>query len=137
MTGSIAMTSDTVRLDGKVAIVTGPGRGIGFATASALAAAGAKVVVNDSGAAAVEQAVENIRASGGSARLRRSTPPTRQTTAFVGHFRNSETSIFYAQTPELSGIAYFGTPQTKILTPLSPPTCAVLSLAPCCGSPFP
>ena len=36
-----------MRLDGKVAIVTGAARGLGRAYAEALAAAGAKVVVND------------------------------------------------------------------------------------------
>jgi len=40
------------RLKGKVAIVTGSGRGIGRAEALALAAEGAKIVVNDLGAAA-------------------------------------------------------------------------------------
>ena len=39
------------RLKGKVAIVTGSGRGIGRAEALALAAEGAKIVVNDLGAA--------------------------------------------------------------------------------------
>ncbi|MFD0523089.1 SDR family oxidoreductase [Paractinoplanes durhamensis] len=47
-------------LTGKVAIVTGSGRGLGLAYAEALAAAGAKVVVNDVDPAAVEAAVAEI-----------------------------------------------------------------------------
>ena len=61
-------------LGGKVAIVTGAGRGIGCAHALALAAAGARVVVNDLGGSLAgegadltpaQRVVEEIRAAGG------------------------------------------------------------------------
>ena len=53
------------RLDGKVALVTGARRGIGLATARALAAEGANVVLGD--LADVDEAVETVREDGGEA----------------------------------------------------------------------
>ena len=51
-------------LSGKTALVTGSGRGIGLVLASGLAAAGARVVVNDLGNDVVDAAVENLRRDG-------------------------------------------------------------------------
>jgi NAD(P)-dependent dehydrogenase (short-subunit alcohol dehydrogenase family) len=65
-------------LDGKTAIVTGAGRGIGREEALQLAAEGAKVIVNDVGAARTgegsdkspaEQTVEDIKTAGGEAQV--------------------------------------------------------------------
>ena len=52
-------------LTGKVAIVTGSGRGLGLAYAQELARQGASVVVNDVDRAAAEEAVASITSAGG------------------------------------------------------------------------
>ena len=54
-------------LTGKVAVVTGSGRGLGLAYATELARRGAAVVVNDVDAAVAEEAVTSITDVGGSA----------------------------------------------------------------------
>jgi NAD(P)-dependent dehydrogenase (short-subunit alcohol dehydrogenase family) len=56
-------------LAGRVALVTGASRGIGAATAEALAAAGAHVVVTARTAADLEAVEERIHAAGGSATI--------------------------------------------------------------------
>ncbi|MCZ6869148.1 MAG: SDR family oxidoreductase [Gammaproteobacteria bacterium] len=63
------------RLDGRIAVVTGSGRGIGAECAKLMASEGAKVVINDlggstdgTGAARIaDEVVEEIRAAGGEA----------------------------------------------------------------------
>jgi len=52
-------------LSGKVAIVTGSGRGLGLAYAQRLASSGARVVVNDVDGAVAEAAVKTITDAGG------------------------------------------------------------------------
>ncbi|AOZ03688.1 3-oxoacyl-ACP reductase [Cupriavidus sp. USMAHM13] len=57
----------TRKLEGKVALVSGSGRGIGREIALKLASEGARVVINDLDAAPAEQTVADIRAAGGEA----------------------------------------------------------------------
>src|SRR5690242_11309149 len=76
MTDMNQRQSDDLRFDGRVAIVTGAGRGLGRAYALLLGAKGAKVVVNDTGGTMAgegndptpaDEVVDEIRAAGGEA----------------------------------------------------------------------
>jgi NAD(P)-dependent dehydrogenase (short-subunit alcohol dehydrogenase family) len=61
--------SDSELLSGKLALVTGASRGIGAATAEALAAAGAHVILVARTASALEEVEERIHAAGGMATI--------------------------------------------------------------------
>ena len=61
--------SDSKSLEGKLALVTGASRGIGAATAQALAAAGAHVILVARTASALEEVEEQIHSAGGSATI--------------------------------------------------------------------
>ena len=61
--------SDSKPFDGKLALVTGASRGIGAATAEALAAAGAHVILTARTASALEEVEDRIHAAGGSATI--------------------------------------------------------------------
>ena len=61
--------TDTKPFDGKLALVTGASRGIGAATAEALAAAGAHVILTARSAPALEEVEDRIHAAGGSATI--------------------------------------------------------------------
>ena len=61
--------TNTKPFDGKLALVTGASRGIGAATAEALASAGAHVILTARTAQALEQVEERIHAVGGTATI--------------------------------------------------------------------
>jgi NAD(P)-dependent dehydrogenase (short-subunit alcohol dehydrogenase family) len=61
--------TDSKSFEGKLALVTGASRGIGAATAEALADAGAHVILTARGASALEQVEGRIHASGGTATI--------------------------------------------------------------------
>ena len=60
---------DTKPFDGKLALVTGASRGIGAATAEALAAAGSHVILTARTAQALEEVEDRIHGAGGSATI--------------------------------------------------------------------
>jgi len=57
----------TPKLDGRIALITGSGRGIGRAIALKLASEGARIVVNDLDAEPAQETVQAIREAGGQA----------------------------------------------------------------------
>jgi NAD(P)-dependent dehydrogenase (short-subunit alcohol dehydrogenase family) len=61
--------TDSKPLEGRLALVTGASRGIGAATAEALAAAGAHVILVARTSAALEEVEERIHAAGGTATI--------------------------------------------------------------------
>lgn len=67
MTALEPTTATQAALAGKVAVVTGSGRGLGRAYAVALAQAGARVVVNDVDESSAEEVVGKITSAGGDA----------------------------------------------------------------------
>ncbi len=63
------MTAGAAKLEGKVALVSGAGRGIGRAIAIKLTREGARVVVNDLDEAPARETIAAVEAGGGSAAL--------------------------------------------------------------------
>ena len=58
------MYLEKCRIDGKIAVITGAARGIGFATADALSEAGATVVIADMDGEAAAKAAAKLAAKG-------------------------------------------------------------------------
>ena len=58
------MYLEKFKLDGRVAVVTGGGQGIGPACSEALAEAGAKIVIADRDAKAAEAGCASLKAKG-------------------------------------------------------------------------
>jgi NAD(P)-dependent dehydrogenase (short-subunit alcohol dehydrogenase family) len=58
------MYLDRLRLDGRIAFVTGGAQGIGYCCAEALAEAGARVTIGDRDTAAIDSAIQSLKAKG-------------------------------------------------------------------------
>ena len=65
----MSASDNAFRLDGKIALVTGSGRGIGRAIALALAAAGAEVILNSRTPVELDTVADDIADHGGQARV--------------------------------------------------------------------
>ena len=65
----MSASDNAFRLDGKIALVTGSGRGIGRAVALALAAAGAEVILNSRTPVELDTVADDIAGHGGQARV--------------------------------------------------------------------
>src|SRR5258708_34383813 len=64
------MNSDLFSLQGRLALITGASRGIGFALATALAGAGARLILNGRSTEALEAAAQTLRAQGANVTVR-------------------------------------------------------------------
>ena len=84
-------------LDGKVAIVTGGGSGLGEAIGKALAQRGVKVVLSDINLKGAERVVEEIRSAGGTASaVQQDTAKSEDSERVVNHAVTSFGALHYA-----------------------------------------